>query len=711
VTATDERSPDWERAARTLPSLALTRRLARSIERAEPALLDRWTKRHLLVDVIRQGISGESPADAGASYRDTYLRPLVRLLTGYLRTQSEDYAEVYADERMRFVAFGTPTDAVKPLRATIAEDESDLFELVAAEEELEQAMSAVLHRLHDGLLQPTPGRRLRMTLVGDCLMTEVRAFIAAQARREAIALETTHFYFSARQGIGLVTEEVVRHLEESDTDLLALSFLTFEGIPPYQALLARADHFTELELSRQTAAIVSLMHGYLEQLRHVTAAPFLIHGACGLPLSRYRRRLRPLPALSRGRRRVLSQLNEEIRELALNTENAVFIDEARVCAEHGLRRAGETRFPRDLIDGAMFHTSRLGGYLAPDYLAIVTAYLDLHQTKVLLVDFDNTLWDGVMADGPVVHHRDRQLLLKQLMEAGLLLVAVSKNTPDSIRWKEMELAERDFVLHKVGWNQKAQSIEEAAHQLDLAPSSFVLIDDNPAERELVCGHLPEVLALDPGDPATWRALEWMIEFPNTRRTAEASRRTEMYREAAKRRESLSVQLDYDTMMSSLALRATFDHAQHRDLDRIHELVARTNQFNTTTRRYTLPELQAMLSDDRHGIYVASLADKFGNLGLVGVVVVERSDGDIVFRAVVMSCRAMGFGLEHLMLRRTLDAESPWVRAVGLYVPSERNNPCADLFTGAGFAESGDHEWVLEPHRELPSVPPWLAVAA
>jgi predicted enzyme involved in methoxymalonyl-ACP biosynthesis len=201
-------------------------------------------------------------------------------------------------------------------------------------------------------------------------------------------------------------------------------------------------------------------------------------------------------------------------------------------------------------------------------------------------------------------------------------------------------------------------------------------------------------------------LERMLSFPNTRGTEEARRRTELYRQRVARKDALRPALDYPTMMASLELAARFGPARGKDLERIAELVQRTNQFNTTTVRYSREQLQHLLRDPARAVYTASLADKFGSAGLVSVVVVRREGADRVLDAFVMSCRAMGFGLERLVLRRVLDAEAgPGVRFVGRYVPTERNGPCSALYTEAGFTRESDTEWVLAPGTELPDVPP------
>jgi FkbH-like protein len=289
----------------------------------------------------------------------------------------------------------------------------------------------------------------------------------------------------------------------------------------------------------------------------------------------------------------------------------------------------------------------------------------------------------------------------------MLLITTTKNDESSIRWDELALDPDDFVLHKIGWGQKAQSIEEAASQLELGLDSFVLVDDNDVERALVSQQLPGVTVLDSRDPRTWEALGYLLEFPNTRRTDEARRRTEMYREAAVRRDAMASAFDYPTMMAGLELQVGFWAARKPDVERLHELLQRTNQFNTTTKRLPVEELHAMV--DRGEVYAASLQDKFGKLGIVGAVLVRRDGDDLVFDDVVMSCRAMGFGLEHVMLRSTMDAEAGWSRAVGLFVPSGRNGPAADLFAGAGFRSDGEGRWVIERQGALPEQPPWIAL--
>ena len=116
----------------------------------------------------------------------------------------------------------------------------------------------------------------------------------------------------------------------------------------------------------------------------------------------------------------------------------------------------------------------------------------------------------------------------------------------------------------------------------------------------------------------------------------------------------------------------------------------------------------LMNSAEHGVYLTTLADKFGSLGIAGIVITERREETVELDSVVMSCRAMGFGLEYVMLREALEAERPWARAIGRYVPTARNNPCAGLFSSAGFAE-GDGVWTLDGHAAGVQAPAWIDV--
>jgi FkbH-like protein len=564
--------------------------------------------------------------------------------------------------------------------------------------------------LHQSILASAKSSTaVKLALIGDCLLTELSSFVIPSAQSCDVSVQVTQFYFSASQSGAFAPDEILRAISDSKFDVIGMSFLTFEGLPPYTALMAQADSLASDEIVRRVDQIVSLIREYINQVRASTDAPIVLHGCCGLPLSKARAALPFLQPISSGRQRVASLFNERLLELAKHMENMVFLNEEAIVSKFGYRAANSRLLPRRSTYRALFHPSTLGKLLYPTYLEVVRTHDRLGKMKVLLVDFDNTLWDGVMAEGDVTHNEQGQQLLKSLKDAGILLVSVSKNDPASIRWNEMRLTPDDFVLNKISWSSKAASIKESAQQLDLGLDSFVFLDDNPAERFMVGKELPEIRALDPADPFTWRALELALALPNTRGTEEARRRTEIYREAADRREALAGPIDYAALMAGLDLRVNFGMVGPDELDRAHELLSRTNQFNTTTLRLTRAELGSILREPDRRAYVATLEDRFGKLGTVGLVLVTIAQSTLIFDDVVMSCRAMGFGLEAVLIRGPFELDRQLQRARGQFIRTERNSPCASLFKDSGFRSDDNGWWTLESEKDLPQIPDWMDV--
>ncbi len=643
------------------------------------------------------------------SYRDRYLVKLLAVFERALRTGELEYFHILCAERIRFLDdTRLAKGGWRELETILDGDRACLLGHVGEYPHLADELARILDALDAMILRRGRGRLFRLALVGDCLMVEIRAFLRPEIAAADMTLDTNHLYFSARMGYDLSVRELESTVSEQ-YDLIALSFFTFEGIPPYTALLREAGKLSEAELKARCDALLNLVHDLLTQVRSTTQATVLLHGCSGLPLKRRRHYVPFIPALERGQARVAAQLNAGLAAIAGATDNVVFLDERAVVAAAGERRANSRLLPRFLTHGGTFHYSRLGAILAAEYGEVIGAYVQLSPVKVLLVDFDNTLWSGVMAEGEVVHDREAQSLLKELQQSGILLVAVSKNDPNSIRWDEMILSKDDFVGLKINWNPKPQSVDEIAKELDLDPASFVLIDDSPVERHLMSSHLPAVTVMDSSERRTWDRLRMMLSFPNTRRTAEAERRTAMYREAAERRSSVEGTVDYPTMMRSLQLRSQWRTATAADLDRVHELMTRTNQFNTTNLQLARHQLAALLKDPNVTIHLATLGDKFGQLGIVGVVITHAGEGQLVFDSVIMSCRAMGFGLERLLIRGPIDAACEARTAIGRFVPTARNSPCASLFKDSGFEPGDGDEWTLDLGDSLPDIPEWLAV--
>lgn len=667
-----------------------------------------WARRHGSQPLRAELLLRESGSLDG--YADGYLWPLLWTLEHGIRWAREDYLRVYQFERLRFsgtLPLDDPT--IRELRNILEGDLEDIVTRAGSGTTLRGLLTTLLTAVHGPITARVPGHAVTIAMVGDCVMNETLTFLHPVLRSAGVDLTARHTYFSAGQQIALDTDTMKAELAAHGADLVFLSFLTFEGLPPYRSLLRDAAGLSVEQARPQIDALLAAMFGFVSDVREQTGAPIVLHGCSGLPLRRVRLFAPLLPPLARATRRVTEALDAGLRDIAGAVENTLFLDEAHLVRSVGFRAASRRVLPRWVTHRGPFHPSRLGMLLASEYASVAQAYLMLAKAKVLLVDFDNTLWSGVVGEGRVEHDLRAQRVLRQLQRAGILLVAVSKNDPTSIPWDEMLLEPDDFVLHKINWNPKPRSVAEVAAELNLDPSSFVLIDDSPVERALITQAWPSVGVLDPTDSETWRRLEMMLAFPNTRATREAARRTETYREAAARREAIAAPIDYASMMAGLRLTAGWRLAGLRDVDRVQELMSRTNQFNTTTLRLTTSQLTGLVRSPDADVWVATLADRFGDLGLVGAVVTTRTPERVVFDAVVMSCRAMGFGLENLLVRGPIDAAPGRVEAIGRFVPTERNGPCAGLFRDLGFALRPDGSWSLDLGGELPAVPDWLTV--
>ena len=684
--------------------------LAQCLEARRSEIVSRLYESNFQVQRLTQyAIEGVGDVNRQEMER-VFLDPLLGLLIEYLYTSEDVFRDLYLDERLRYAPHRAGPEVRKRFfQELLKEDEAIFLEITGAVDERAKWVQTKLNDIHTPLLLEPSRNPLRLLAVGDCLMNEIRVFLPSRCRDIGIELDMRCLYFSAMMGKNLSTEQVVRFLEATPVDLIAVSFLSYEGLPLYRSLMREAHTLSKEETLQRIGGLLTVMSRFLDELRSHTEAPFLLHNVSGLPLMRWRKRLRFLAPFSSSQQAVLNELNHAITELARHTPNCILIDEANVGNQHGHRQCQMSAVPRHIAARALFHTSRFGAFLSAPYEEILRGYQDLRKAKVLLLDFDNTLWDGVMAEGVVKHHTARQQLLRTLKDSGILLVAVSKNDPKNIRWSEMALTPDDFVLQKISWKPKVSSIHEVAAELDLGLDSFVLIDDSPEERGLVSSQLAKVRTLDSHDPYTWDSLSHLLQFPNTKQTEEARSRTTLYRAQAQRRETLNPQLDYPAMMASLSLSAKVGLAKAEDLDRALELVQRTNQFNTTTIRYPKAKLESFINSSTHQVYVAELSDKFGALGLVAVVVIELKDGTAIFESFVMSCRAMGFGLEQLVLRYVVDQVAQVTCFIGRFISTDRNGPAMFLFSEAGFKSHGTDEWILDKDAPRPSNPTWFTV--
>ncbi len=324
--------------------------------------------------------------------------------------------------------------------------------------------------------------------------------------------------------------------------------------------------------------------------------------------------------------------------------------------------------------------------------------------KVLVLDLDNTLWGGVIGDDGVESIQiGRETPLAEafsafqqycldLRDRGVLLAVSSKNEesaaleglshPDSILRRE------HFASFRVNWKPKAENLVAIARELNFSLDSFVFVDDSPAERALVAEQLPEVAVPDIGsDVAAFPAIiQAGRYFEPVLLSREDIARAAFYQEDLDRSSLASRALDHAEYLDALDMTAEIELFKPLYLERITQLTNKTNQFNLTTRRYTLAEMQDVLADSTAiGIY-GRLSDRFGDNGLVSVVLGHIHQGIFDIELWLMSCRVIKRDLEFAMLDELVErARAAEVRQLrGSYIPSRKNALVADHYIRLGF---------------------------
>lgn len=330
------------------------------------------------------------------------------------------------------------------------------------------------------------------------------------------------------------------------------------------------------------------------------------------------------------------------------------------------------------------------------------------RIKCVVWDLDNTLWDGVLLeDGDVTLRPDVVEHIRRLDAMGVLHSIASKNDHETASAKLAEFGIDDLFLYpQIGWSAKSESIRRIAKALNLGEDAFAFVDDQEFERAEVAHTVPQVLCVDAADVGT----ELMrTEFIPRFITDESAQRRAMYRGQAERDE---LQQEFvgtnDEFLASLNMIFTVAPAQREDLQRAEELTVRTNQLNSTGRTYSYDELDALRDSPDHLLLVASLTDRFGSYGKIGLALVEKGERVWRLRMMLMSCRVMSRGvgmvlLNHIM-RQALQAK---VALRADFVETGRNRMMQITYAFAGFreAERTDSHVVLEADLETLQPPP------
>jgi FkbH-like protein len=325
--------------------------------------------------------------------------------------------------------------------------------------------------------------------------------------------------------------------------------------------------------------------------------------------------------------------------------------------------------------------------------------------KCLVLDLDNTLWGGVIGDDGLAGivlgngtpageaYLDIQRTALALRERGIVLAVSSKNDDHLARspfrsHPEMLLKEEHITVFQANWQDKASNLKAIANELNIAIDALVLLDDNPAERAQVRDALPAVAVPElPADPAFYSAtLLAAGYFEAISFTAEDRHRADQYRANAARIGLLGAATDVESYLHALQMRATYGPFDRIGRTRITQLINKTNQFNLTTHRYTESEVEAFEKSVSGLTLQVRLIDRFGDNGMIAVVICIEEHHNWLIDTWLMSCRVLNRKLEQATLNYIVSrAKAAGVRAlIGTYFMTERNGIVKDHYARLGF---------------------------
>jgi FkbH-like protein len=451
-----------------------------------------------------------------------------------------------------------------------------------------------------------------------------------------------------------------------------------------------------------SARLNAEVDAYTESLKAYASKLALLLVAAWIP-SRKGRGLGVLDWKVDGHAHWLARMNVRLAEALSGVPSAYMLDAARWLAFAGAA-------PRDSRFWYAMKSPFTEGVCqaaARDVKAAVRAARG-QARKLVVVDLDDTLWGGIVGEqgwqnlrlGGHDHvgeaHADFQAALRALTRRGIQVALVSKNDEATAleavdRHPNMALRRSDLAGWRINWKDKAENIVDLTRALNLGLQSVVFIDDSPIERGRVREALPDVLVPEwPPDPTRFAdALAELDCFDQAAITDEDRARTRMYVEERDRTNDSAAFSSLAHWLSSLDIRARVAPLAAANAKRTVQLLNKTNQLNLATRRRGEAETTAWLAGgDARQLMTVSVADRFGDLGLTGVVSWERRGEDLALVDYLLSCRAMGRKVEETMVHLAVEAARAGgaTRVVARAVPSERNGPCLEFWRGSGFAE-------------------------
>jgi FkbH-like protein len=330
--------------------------------------------------------------------------------------------------------------------------------------------------------------------------------------------------------------------------------------------------------------------------------------------------------------------------------------------------------------------------------------------KCVVWDLDDTLWEGILLEDPEVRLRPQVVeIVKSLDARGILHSIASRNDRTLAMAKLAELGLDEYFLYpQINWNSKAASIAQIARDLNIGLDALAFVDDQPFEREEVAFSHGQVLCLDAAQ------LDGLLDRPELNPrfiTDDSRRRRAMYQaDAARNREEAEYVGPKEEFLATLFMVFTIARCQEEDLKRAEELTVRTNQLNTTGYTYSYEELDELRRSPEHELLIASLEDRHGSYGKIGLALIEKRPGLWTVKLLLMSCRVLSKGVGTIMIHHVLRlAREAGVKLRAEFVSNDRNRQMLITYRFAGFKEVEriGEVAIMESDVAPPDPPPYV----
>jgi len=411
-----------------------------------------------------------------------------------------------------------------------------------------------------------------------------------------------------------------------------------------------------------------------------------------------------------GLQKMVSSLNQNLQDFVSDMDSVYLFD-----MNGFVTRYGEINIfdPKQFLFGDIKISLDFIPHLTNDLMGYVIATLGLSK-RCIVLDLDNTLWGGIVGEdgfngiklgsGPPGNaFVEFQKHLLGLYHRGILIAINSKNNLDDAmevieKHPDMILRKEHFACVRINWNDKVSNLKEISDELNFGLENFVFIDDDPINREFMKSSLPQVMTVDlPNDPAKYaQILEEMNDFNVLKITAEDKKRGLMYSQQKERKSFEKSSTNLEEFLKNMELKVTIQKADNFTIPRISQLILKTNQFNLTTKRYQLEDIEKFSKDENILVGCAQVEDKFGDNGVTGAFIVQ-SDGskEWILDTFLLSCRVMGREVEKSILGYIIKKakENGIEKIKAQFIPTQKNKPVENFLPDCGFKKDGN-DWII-----------------